>query len=108
MHYKIEYTPESIAALNQIAEYLAEKSVVAPLSVLSAIKESIESIAKMPRIGPPYPKRPRLRQFIESKYKYWIFYEIIEEKHTIRIAEIIHSSRRKEPILAKITGIDFK
>ncbi|MDL2318722.1 type II toxin-antitoxin system RelE/ParE family toxin [Eubacteriales bacterium OttesenSCG-928-A19] len=102
MRYKIDYSPESITALDQIAEYLAEKSAIAPFSVLGSIKKTVEeSIANMPRIGQVDEKRPRLRRFVEEKYKYWIYYEIIEEKHIVRIAEVIHSSREKEPILEK-------
>ena len=101
MRYNIDYSPESIAALNQIAEYLAERSAIAPFSVIGSIRETIESIGDMPRIGQVVEKRPRLRQFVEDKYKYWVYYEIIEDKQLVRIAEVIHSSREKEPILDK-------
>lgn len=101
MRYRIDYSPESVEALDNIAEYLAERSAIAPFSVLGAIKAKIESIASMPRIGQVEERRPRLRRFLEEKYQYWIFYEIVEDRKTVRIVEVIHAFQEKESILEK-------
>ena len=94
MMYNVIYSPRSIRSLRQIFKYLAEKSEVAPFTVVSRIRDKIDALKGFPFIGKVVEKRPRFRQLVMDKYL--IFYEVIEKKRQVRIVDIIHSRRQSE------------
>ena len=98
MSYRIDYTPESVEDLNSIATYLLEeaKSVAAPLSVMNAIHRIIAILENHPHAGQVYAQNPRFRKLVEPKYAYLIFYEVLGEEGSVRIARILHSFRKIE------------
>ena len=92
--YRIDYSPESIEALDHIAEYLSKRSAIAPFTVALEIMNKIHNLETMPRIGQVVEKYPRLRRIVAGSYL--VFYEIIEIENLVRIADIIHASRQHE------------
>ena len=94
MDFHIEYSPESVESLWQIATYLAEKSDTAPFTVLSMIRDKIDNLKTHPRMGKVVEKRPRLRQIVADSYL--VFYEVLDDRKQVRIADIIHAARQSE------------
>lgn len=94
MSYRIVYLPESIKSLNQIAEYLAERSAIAPFTVIGEIRDKISNLERMPRIGQQVEKRPRFRRLVAGNFL--IFYEIDEDKSQVKIADVIDSRQQRE------------
>lgn len=94
MNYRINYSPESIEALDQIAEYLADFSDIAPFTVTDEIMEKIENLETMPRMGQVLEEDSRWRRIVAGSYL--VFYEVVEGKRQVWIADIIHSARQLE------------
>ena len=94
LNYRINYSPESIEALDEIATYLADFSEIAPFTVTDEIMEKIENLETMPRMGQVVEDDPRWRRIVAGNYL--VFYEVLDEKRQVRIADIIHSARQLE------------
>jgi plasmid stabilization system protein ParE len=87
----IDYTDDSLNDLDQIAEYLANYSAVAPFSVVGKIRERISKLANMPRMGRISEYNPNIRQVSEGNYI--VFYYFDEVENIVEIQHVWHGAR---------------
>ncbi|MBI4583860.1 MAG: type II toxin-antitoxin system RelE/ParE family toxin [Planctomycetes bacterium] len=88
---KIIWSPQSLADLEQIAEYIARASPFYASSFVEKIIESVEILATFPRLGRKVPESedPNVREIFYKKYR--IIYQ--HSINRIEILTIFHSSR---------------
>ncbi len=88
----ISWTNEALDDLQQIAEYLDQRSYALSAATVQAIFDRIENLEKFPKIGRVVPefKLEFVREIIYSNYR--IVYHIIDT-YRIDIIAIHHSSR---------------
>lgn len=87
----VVYAPRALRDLNGIAEYLAEHNPTAAVSVLGAIKSSIDTLGYFPQIGRLIDTSGHRRVPV-LRYPYLIFYRIAG--YELFILHIRHASRR--------------
>jgi plasmid stabilization system protein ParE len=87
-------TSQAQGDLNEIADYLRERSPTAAHRVLDALHRTFKTLAENPGIGAHREDLPPgLRMFVPSKpaTKYIVFYTTIESG--VLITDVIHSAR---------------
>jgi plasmid stabilization system protein ParE len=88
---KIRYTPRARGDIESIWYYLNERSPSSAANVVKAIYAGVQFIADHPEAS-QRAEHPDIRVRVVRRYRYKIFYRIIDE--TIEILHIRHSSRR--------------
>ena len=88
----VVYRQRALADIDDIFQYLQERNPAGARNVMRAIHDGIRIIGRL-----PYASRrtsnPEIRVRIVPRYRYKIFYRIIDAD-TIRIIHIRHASRR--------------
>jgi len=87
----IRYRERAVADIDEIYRYLRERSPVGAENVLRQIRVSVEFIAEQP-LSSPKTDVPNVRVKIVRRYRYKIFYEIVED--VVEIVHVRHTSRR--------------
>jgi len=85
------YAPRALRDLESIAAYLTERSPAAALTVLGAIKSSIDALSFFPQIGRRIDSAGH-RRLPVLRYPYLVFYRIAGDE--LLILHIRHTSRR--------------
>ena len=85
----IQYTDDAFAELKAINDYLYKKNAEAAVSVIHTIRRLIEYLPDFPYMGTSVIGE-FIRCLITPKYRYKIFYRIIEQKETMPIIQILH------------------
>jgi toxin ParE1/3/4 len=88
---KVRFRALALADLENIFQFLNERSPAGARNVLRAIHDAIGEITAHP-FAAPRTSDPTLRVKILGRYRYKIFYEIDGE--TIDIIHIRHAARR--------------
>ena len=88
---KVRYRSLALADLEDIFQFLNERSPTGARNVLRAIHGAIREIAENP-LAAPRTSDPYLRVKILGRYRYKIFYSIAGD--IIDIIHIRHASRR--------------
>lgn len=88
---KVRYRALALADLENIFQFLNERSPSGARNVLRAIHDAVAEIAAHP-MAAPVTSDPTLRVKILGRYRYKIFYEI--DGDTIDIIHIRHAARR--------------
>jgi len=88
---KVRYRALALADLEGIFQYLNERSPAGAHHVLRAIHDAIEDISAHP-LAAPQTSDPTLRVKILGRYRYKIFYSVVND--TIDIIHIRHAARR--------------
>jgi len=83
---KVEFDKKAKQDLSSIMNYIFDDNPQASVAVLQKIRKSISQIAIFPYIGKTH--NDRLREFIESKYKYRIIYQVDEKEAILYIVAI--------------------
>jgi plasmid stabilization system protein ParE len=93
---KVEYSKRALADLRTIAAYFASAGDprVAD-AVATAIRQTVDRIARHPESGRPVVQRPGLRVVLLPRHRYKIFYATGAD--AIRVVHIRHTSRRPWP-----------
>jgi plasmid stabilization system protein ParE len=94
---RIRFTPRARGDVDQIYEYLNERSPSGARNVLLAIHAGVQFVAERPK-GSEQTDDPTVRVKVVRRYRYKIFYSIIGE--TVEILHVRHTSR--EPWKGKL------
>ncbi len=86
------YRARALADIDDIARYLEKRSPTGARNVVRAIHDGIRAIAEQP-YGSERTNYPDIRVKVVRRYRYKIFYRIIDAD-TVRIIHIRHTSRR--------------
>ena len=90
MAYKVIFDRRAVSDLNDIFDYLVQRSPGGAKNVIDDIRSAISILEEWPRIGVEMQKRST-RMRISPKYRYRILYEV-DEDH-VRIRQIVHGNR---------------
>ena len=89
---RITYSPDAIADLEGIADYLTPRSPQAALNVRRDITTTIIHLARHPRMG-RLQTADGVRKIVTKKYSYRIYYMIDNGTDELVIANVLHGSR---------------
>jgi toxin ParE1/3/4 len=90
---KIRYSPRATRDLEAIYEYLIQRSPKGTINVLTAIYASIEFIRRHPA-ATQVTTVPGIHAMIVQRYRFKIFYRILEADDVLEIVHVRHTSRR--------------
>ena len=93
---KVYFRPRALADLQDIVLYLEPKSPTGAGNVLRAIHTAIEEIALFPNAA-VRTSDPDIRVKILGRYRYKIFYSVIDTGDALEIIHIRHAARRPWP-----------
>ena len=88
----VRYTPQARADIAQVYRYLHERSPSGAANVLRAIYAGAQFIAEHPQAS-QRTDNPMVRVKIVRRYRYKIFYRIVDDR-TVEILHVRHTSRR--------------
>ena len=88
---KLRFTARARADVEEISDYLSQRSPRGTRNVLGAIHEALNFIAEHPYAS-EQANHPEVRTSVVRRYPYKIFYRALEDR--IRILHIRHTSRR--------------
>lgn len=93
MDFKITWSDEAIADLNDICSYIARQDPEAALRMGNGIIDHVGILGQFPFIGPTYPRgiRGPLREIVFRSYR--IFYDVSEQSHRVDILHVWHGAR---------------
>jgi toxin ParE1/3/4 len=87
----VRYRELALADLENISQFLNERSPRGARNVLHAIADAIEGIAAQP-LASPRTSDPEIRVIL-TRYRYKIFYAIVRDEF-VEIIHIRHAARR--------------
>ena len=90
---KLRFTRPALADLENILDYVLERSPQAARRIHSRIHAMLDLIAQQPRIG-VQTDDPALRRAVTVPYPYLIFYEVAEQE--IIVYAVRHGARAPE------------
>ena len=91
---KVRLSKRAARDLVAIADYLARVNPGVALSVAASIRASQQLISDHPRIGRQQKGRD-LRKFVVPRYRYLIYYRVLDRDDTVAIVTIRHPSRAR-------------
>jgi toxin ParE1/3/4 len=89
---KIQYRAQALGDIDQIHRYIEARSPIGARNVLRAVYAGIHLIAEQPYAS-QRTSLPNLRVKVVRRYRYKIFYSVIDDD-TVEIVHIRHTSRR--------------
>jgi toxin ParE1/3/4 len=89
---RIQYRAQALGDIDEIYRYIESRSPIGARNVLRAIYAGIQLIAEQPYAS-QQTSLPSLRVKVVRRYRYKIFYSIINDD-TVEIIHIRHTSRR--------------
>lgn len=89
----IRYSPRATRDLEAIYGYLIGRSAQGALNVLRAIYASIEFIRRYPQATEP-TSIPGIHAMIVRRYRFKIFYRVVEAESVVEIVHVRHTSRQ--------------
>lgn len=89
---KVSYRARAIGDIDDIFNYLAPRSLVGARNVLQAIRAATKDIALFPH-GAIQTSDPDIRVKILGRYRYKIFYRVVDPD-TVEIIHVRHAARR--------------
>jgi plasmid stabilization system protein ParE len=90
MGYKILISPRAQSEIENIADYYALNSSIAPQLFIAKIKEAYEKLEKNPFYRIQYK---RIRAVKIKRFPYSLYYIINEEKYLVSILSCFHNKR---------------
>ena len=92
MAFKIVWSPEAVAQLQEISDYISRDSAAYAAGVITRIIEAVDPLAEFPRMGRRVPEwdRDDLREVLSGNYR--IIYRIGNGR--IDVSEVIHGARQ--------------
>jgi len=90
---KVRYSRRAAHDLDTIRDYLSERSLRGAANVLAAIYLAIEFIRRNPQAAEE-TSIAAVRVKVVRKYRFRIFYRVLEHDDTIEIVHVRHTSRR--------------
>jgi toxin ParE1/3/4 len=92
----VRYSPRATRDLQSIFEYLTERSPKGAVSVLTAIYAAIEFIRRYPDAA-QLTNVQDVRAKVVQRYRFKVFYRVIQSDDVIEIVHVRHTSRRFWP-----------
>jgi len=89
----VTYTPEALADLDNLLDYLADKNPHAQMRVRARLKSCLELLERYPQIGQT-TSRISVRRMVVSPYPYLIFYKMMENE--VVILAFRHAARKTQ------------
>lgn len=89
----VRYRTRALSDIQSIHDYLHELSERGAFNVLRAIYAGIQLLADQPFVG-QMTNDPSVRVKIVRRYRYKIFYSVIEDEQVVEVLHIRHTSRR--------------
>ena len=99
MGYKIIFSPQAIADLEEVVRYIAMDDPITAVRIGNVLIDRVEILEKFPLLGAPYPKRPGVRKLVSRPYL--IFYRFREQGNFVDILRYWHGAQR-EPDLRSL------
>jgi toxin ParE1/3/4 len=93
---KIRYSPRAVTDLESIRQFLVERSPRGAANVLASIFVAIEFVRRNPEASQA-TRIPNIRAMVVRRYRFRIFYRLIEGADVIEIIHVRHTSRRSWP-----------
>jgi len=90
---KVRYSPRAITDLASIRDFLSQRSLSGAANVMAAILASIEFIRRNP-LGAQKTNIAGVRGKIVQRYRFKVFYRVIESEDVIEIVHVRHTARR--------------
>ncbi|MDQ0468171.1 type II toxin-antitoxin system RelE/ParE family toxin [Labrys wisconsinensis] len=92
---KLRFTPRAIENINELADYLNERSSSAARNVRAAIYERLQTLLMFPRAG-RRQNAEDVRKVVTRRYRYLIYYMHDEPGEEIIILNIKHPAEDRE------------
>lgn len=89
---RVRYRPRALADIDEIFEYLNERSPAGARRVLSSIVDAIDEIGANPHAAQA-TSNPDIRAKTLGRYRYKIFYAV-ERDEFVEIIHVRHTARR--------------
>ncbi|MBI5774863.1 MAG: type II toxin-antitoxin system RelE/ParE family toxin [Verrucomicrobia bacterium] len=104
MDFKILWTPEAIARLEELAGYIAQDNPAAAARMGAAIFEKVQLLSAFPELGRVFRKlnRPDVREIPVRPYR--VIYQVRSRKKTISILTVWHGARQEPEIILHEAG----
>jgi toxin ParE1/3/4 len=90
---KVRYSPRACRDLEATHEFLSSRSPKGAANVLAAIYAAIEFVRRNPE-STQTTRIPNVRAMVVRRYRFKIFYRVIEADKAIEIVHVRHTSRR--------------
>jgi toxin ParE1/3/4 len=88
----VRYRARALADLDEIFSFLNERSPTGARNVLRTIADAIDGIAENP-LAAPRTSETDIRVKILGRYRYKIFYSLVEDEF-VEIIHVRHAARR--------------
>ena len=88
LNYEIDYLPDAVQDLDEIAAYLSQFYESTFLKFMSALQKQIENLKTMPHIGMMHRS---FRRLVVSDYL--VFYKVDDANRLVTICAILHGAR---------------
>jgi plasmid stabilization system protein ParE len=92
---KLRFTPQAIAHIEEIADYIREKSPMSSRRVRADIYDSLQTLLLFPHVG-RRQRTPGVRKFVTRRYGYLAYYTVDEAQGELVILSIKHPARRRD------------
>ena len=89
----VRYSPRTVRDLESIREYLSARSARGAVAVLAAIYAAVEFIRRNPEAAEA-TSISNVRGKIVGRFRFKIFYRVVEAEGAIEIVHVRHTSRR--------------
>ncbi|MGH6769943.1 MAG: type II toxin-antitoxin system RelE/ParE family toxin [Xanthobacteraceae bacterium] len=91
---RVRYGPRAIRDLEAIYEYLVERSPRGAANVMAAVYAAIEFAQRNPDAAPMIARVAGMRGILVHRYRFKVFYRVVEAEDVIEIVHVRHTSRR--------------
>lgn len=88
---RLVWTSAAVADLEQISDYLLEKSPNLVITTMESVFTSVLELRQFPRRGRPGRKKGT-RELVLTRLPYLVVYEVVDER--IRVLRVLHGARR--------------
>jgi addiction module RelE/StbE family toxin len=91
---KLRLTPRALRDLNEIADYIRERSAQGASSVRTAILNSLQLLTSHPELGRAQSIE-QVRKLVTRRYGYIVYYSVDRASQEIAVLTIRHPSREQ-------------
>ena len=92
---KVVYAPRALRDIDEILAYIQSRSIQGAHSVSVAIERTIDACVLNPYIGVKTDE-PNLYRYPLGRYRYTIFYRVVEEHEVLEVVRVVHSARIRD------------
>ena len=89
---RVLLTPRAVQELGDIGAHIREQNPEAALRVEAAIRAALARLADFPQAGRLWERGP-VRQLLDTRYRYKIFYRVEDAGSTVEVLSIRHPAR---------------